>query len=83
MTRAGDLSHHAPMTDLDRLIADAETYADKAGLSISTVSRQLFGDGTRIRKMKAGQTSALSRTIERAGKKLRTLNAALGNREAA
>ena len=58
------------MTDLDILIADAEAYAKKAGLSIATVSRKLFGDGTRIAKMKAGDASALSRTIKRAREKL-------------
>lgn len=60
----------ALMTELERLIADAEAYANTAGLSISTVSRKLFGDGTRIHKMKAGQGSALASTINRAREKL-------------
>ena len=64
------------MTELDSLIADAEAYAMKAGRSISTVSRQLFGDGTRIAKMKAGEASALSRTVEKARRKLEELEAA-------
>lgn len=63
------------MTDLDLLIADAEAYAKKAGLSIATISRKLFGDGTRIGKMKSGEASALSRTIKTARIRLSQMEA--------
>jgi len=42
------------MDRLDDLIARAETYAETAGLSLSTVSRKLFNDGKGLTRLKSG-----------------------------
>lgn len=65
------------MTDLDTLISDAKAYARKSGTSISTVSRKLFGDGTRINKISDGKATAWITTIERAKIRLKKLEAEL------
>ena len=71
------------MTDLQALIKDADAYAAKSGAAIATVSRKLFGDGTRIGKIREGRASALSSTVQRARDRLSALEADLADREPA
>lgn len=58
------------MTELDELIADAEAFAAANNISISTLSRKLFGDGTRIHKIKTENATATFRVVKRARERL-------------
>lgn len=58
------------MTDLERLLEDAGQFANETGRSISTVSKRLLGDGTRIGKIQRGEATAYASTIGRAIQRL-------------
>ncbi len=60
------------MSDLDQLLLKAETYAESAGLSVSTVSRKLFNDGKTIARLKSGGQCTL-KTLETAQSRLAEL----------
>lgn len=53
------------MTELDKLISDIQSYA-QPGRSEGTISRILFGDGSRVRLLKAGEVSITERVLRRA-----------------
>jgi sulfate adenylyltransferase subunit 2 len=60
------------MSQLERLVARAERFAETAGLSVSTVSRKLLNDGKGIARLKAGGQVTL-KTLEEAEARLAAL----------
>lgn len=62
------------MSDIQTLIARARTAAEKADLSLSTVSRKLFNDGKAIARLEAGGQCTL-KTLETAQARLAELEA--------
>lgn len=62
------------MAELDQLLRSAEQYAERSGLSISTISRKLFNDGKTIARLKSGGQCTL-RTLETAQARLAELAA--------
>ena len=62
------------MTEIQDLITRAKSAADKADLSLSTVSRKLFNDGKAIARLEAGGQCTL-RTLETAQARLKELEA--------
>ena len=64
------------MSDLDALLNDAEAFAKSQGLSVATISRKLFGDGTRIRKMREKKAGVTFARMEKARKTLTELQQA-------
>ncbi|NOX94302.1 MAG: sulfate adenylyltransferase subunit CysD [Alphaproteobacteria bacterium] len=60
------------MSELLSFIAQAETYAERQGLSLSTVSRKLFNDGKTITRLKDGGQCTL-KTLETARGRLAEL----------
>jgi len=60
------------MTEISDLIARAETIAERAGLSLSTVSRKLLNDGKGLARLKAGGQCTL-KTLETARTRLAEL----------
>lgn len=62
------------MTEIEQLLNRAKSTADRAGLSLSTVSRKLFNDGKAIARLEAGGQCTL-KTLETAKTRLAALEA--------
>ena len=58
------------MTELDTLLCDIRTYCRIADRSTGTVSRLLFGDGTRFDKLCNENVTVTARVQKRARKQL-------------
>lgn len=61
------------MTELDTLLSDMAAFAKASGLSTSTLSRKLLGDGTRYDKLVEKSVGINLRTLERAKIQLDTM----------
>jgi hypothetical protein len=67
--------HVAVMSDIDEILARAKRYADRRKLKPSTVSRILFGNGTRLGQIERGGSLRVD-TLHKVLAKLDELEAA-------
>jgi len=63
------------MSEIQTLIAQARSAADRSGLSVSTISRKLFNDGKAIARLEAGGQCTI-KTLETARARLAELEGA-------
>lgn len=64
------------MVELDELITRARAYADSKGKSSKTVSRILFGSGSRLNQLASGKSSLRLDTLQKVHQKLAQLEGA-------
>jgi len=57
------------MTDVDKFIARAHAYCERRGVSPSTISRKLLGNGNRLGELAAGKSLRVD-TLHKAQKLL-------------
>jgi len=75
---AGSLPiNHGDMTTTADLVARAERYAQRAGLTLSTVSGKILNDGSRLKDLKAGGSRMFPETLAAAMARLKVLEAEL------
>lgn len=64
------------MVELHEVISRARAYAVRSGKSPATVSRILFGNGTRLEQIESGKSSLRVDTLQKVQEKLTDLEAA-------
>ena len=63
------------MSDVEKLVKRAETFAKRSKLSMATVSTYMFNDGKRLDELKSGKSRIWPETLERATAALAELEA--------